>query len=110
MNFISSNLTIGLAQGVTVHRGSEEARYGRCMVVPLLANRLNTMGGNNLYDSSVDTYGTIQQGSGVRNVNRPKISTAAKIAPLIFLVGIIGLACLSTLIQKDEKQMDQVRT
>ena len=66
------------------------------------------MGGNNLYDASVDSYGTIQQGPAVRNVGRPKVGTAAKIAPLVFLVAIIGLACLSSVLEKDEKQVDQV--
>jgi hypothetical protein len=79
------------------------------MVVPVLANRVYNMTGNNLYDSSVESYGTIK-GTGVRNIGRPKVSTAAKIAPVVFLVVIIGLACLSTVIQKDEKQVDQVST
>ena len=79
------------------------------MVVPILANRThNTMGGNNLYDATVESYGTINQGSGLRNVGRPKVSTATKVAPLIFIVAMVGLAFLGAVIQKDEKQVDQV--
>ena len=78
------------------------------MVVPRLADRTYNMGGNNLYDSSVDSYGTIQQGAGMRNIGRPKISTAAKIAPMVFIVALLGLASIATVLNKDERQMDQV--
>jgi hypothetical protein len=67
------------------------------------------MGGNNLYDSSVETYGTVQQGAGTRNIGRPKISTAAKVAPMVFIVALLGLASIATVLNKDERQMDQVR-
>ncbi len=80
------------------------------MVVPVLASRVpNNMAGNNLYDSSVESYGTISKSAGVRNVGRAKISTASKVAPLIFLAVMIGLACIASTLQKDEHQVDQVK-
>ena len=80
----------------------EEARHEQYLTSEL------DMAGNNLYDSSVESYGTISKSSGVRNVGRAKISTASKVAPLIFLAVMIGLACISSTLQKDEHQVDQV--
>mmetsp|Transcript_71330 Transcript_71330/g.190463 ORF Transcript_71330/g.190463 Transcript_71330/m.190463 type:complete len:223 (-) Transcript_71330:98-766(-) len=62
---------------------------------------------NNLYDSSVETYGSISDVQGVRNVGRPKLSFAAKIAPFVVVLGFAGLALIASVLGKDQKQVDQ---